>query len=286
MAKTEQEFMDWAGITLADLVMPDTRDETFRKTIDKLRATWTSVKAKPEGDTAVKTVPAYEQAWLADEEAKAEAHKIAVSMLTAIMRVEAKPAVVLHLRNEIKSLVVAYAQNEYAWHTQQEEAKAPKPLSTSDKAEQQAYYTAGKALITYMYGAQGKNGPKLPAEYLTTDKSGDLTPKLNDLKGNYGGNGSAGMNARCYQLRYSVNGTDLGSDPRKAIRAIWTGADRVGKTTTDLSKLLDAEAPNANASDEPTTFMVGKRKVTVSRLAKGETPDAEPDEDSDETETE
>jgi hypothetical protein len=262
------EYLETLGLSTIQLMGLDTEtsaSDAFATAFDGLLEMHKALTAKEESKSDTVVTPEYELAWQKDEDAKAIAHNVMVEMLTLISEYENNPAVIYHLRDAIKSSVVGYVSNELAWQVRQATKDEPKPEVVNDKeALQKRYLACRKAMFT-LYGFMGHK-MNLNVKYLNTEGK-EITPNLPNAQGNYGGpgNGGTGRNANTYQFVYNVDGTTA-DDPHEAIRLIFTGKDRIGKTTTDLSKLIDENFPKANAKGG--SFTYEGKKVTLTRKAK------------------
>jgi len=255
------------SLTMADFIGAD-KDEAFMKVFAYLKALYATIKTAPATTDAEKVVPAYVKAWEADEEAAKTAHRIAVAMVNAAAKHEGNAAVMFHLQAAIRSTVLKYVAGEVDWHSfLADKAENVTPVSQSSRAIMAAEYQEGRVRLTQVYGLIGHE-LKVAGDCLATDGK-NTVPNLPALPGNYGANGGAsGSNAKVYKLSYIVDGTDYGCDPKSALRAIFTGPDRIGKTTTDLATTIEAAIPNVYGITAPATFKYGAHTVIVSRPAK------------------
>jgi hypothetical protein len=262
---TFDEYLTSQDLTMGDFLGADASG-AFVKAFDGLTALYKAVKETKEADKdAPKVQPAHEIKWAKDNKAQAIAKGIVVDILTTIMAYEDKPAVMFHLRNEAKSTLVGYLTAEVDWQAHLATKDAPKVATVSERADMAATYLAARAGMFSLFGLLGHT-LSLPTDYVKAEGS-KVTLNLPTLQGNFGGNGSAGTNAKVYRLAYSVDEVDLGNDPKAFIRAIWHGADRPGKTTTDVANLVETNAPKVYSTDEVQTFKVGEHTVTIRRIA-------------------
>ena len=261
---TFDEYLSSQSLSMADFIGPE-GSAAYVKAFDGLTAIYSAVKASKETPAAEKVTPEYEAKWAKNAKALATAKKLTVDILTLIMAHEDDAAVMFHLRNEAKSTIVGYLTAEVDWQAHLATKGAPKVASVSERADMAATYLAARTGMFSLFGLLGHT-LTLPADYVKAD-GGKVVPNLPTLQGNFGGGGSMGSNAKVYRLAYTVDGTDLGNDPKAFIRAIWSGADRPGKTTTDVANLLDKVAPKAYSADGPHAFKVGEHECSVTRLA-------------------
>lgn len=258
LAKQGLSMMDFLG---------ESGSDAYKKVYAYLTALHAEIKRAPEtkSETADKVDPDYVKAWKADETAAKKATVFVDDVTETFSQFENDPAVMFHLLVQVKEILVKYLSGENDWneHLAEKAADTGVSVTRSAKADMAAEYQEGRKGLTNLYKLVG-HSLTLPGAMVTASGK-DTVPNLPALQGNYGANGGAsGANAKVYRLSYNVDGTEY-DDPKSALRAIFTGKDRIGKTTTNLANLLDQKAKNVYGNDKPSTFTHGGHKVIVTR---------------------
>jgi len=266
---TFEEILGKLEIGMADF-LGESASETFVKVWTYLTGLHTTVKNAPKTNegSGEKVDPAYVVAWKADKASADQATKIMAVIVTNLAKHEGNPALMFHLREQSRAMLGKYLSSEVDWneYLAEKEAGAIAPVSQSTRSLMAAEYQAGRLGLTQIYGLIG-HSLSVPGEMISADGK-NTVPNLPALPGNYGANGGAsGANAKVYRLSYNVNGTDYGTDAKLALRAIFVGPNRAGKTTTDLATLLESKVKNVYGITEPATFKYDGRTVTISRPA-------------------
>jgi hypothetical protein len=270
----EDVILDECGLTLlafADKKKPQVAADAFVSVHENLLATYRAIKDTK--DDAPKVDAKYKETWKADESAKNIAAEIVSDIVADIdyrMAQESwSPSLVYHFREQVREILGKFATTEVDYQEYLAEQANPQDKAPTDpKAELANRYKAGKEMATNLIRMIESWAP-VPAEYF--DSSGKQTnTTLPALPGNYGGgsNGSAGRNAVTYTLAYRIDDVDY-REPKSALRAIFTGADRAGRTTTDLADLLKSEVgDDLYAFKGERSFEYKGHTVTVWRQAK------------------
>lgn len=256
------------GLTLMDLLGMSEKDpsESFVQVHTFLVALREDVRKEEEKKEGEKQEPPYVKAWQKDNKAKARATEIALSIVADLAKYEGNAALMFHLRNAVRESVVKYLATEVDYAEWQAERKMPTVnVAKNTRAVNADRYKVGKEGLTNIFNLKGHE-MKLPADILASDGK-RIVPKLPAMPGNFGGSGAAssGRYAVLYRLTYKVNGKAF-TDPREALRAIWQGADRVGKNTADLFDAVEKMAPKAKEDNEPHAFNLNGANVIVQRI--------------------
>ena len=238
-----------------------------------LDALYRDVKKADEADKKAggeKIDPPHIKKWKADKKAEKLAVDIVGKIVADLSKYEGNDALMFHLRATVRDNLSKYLANEVEYGEWKAERSAPldKNVAKGTKAVNAERYKVGKEGLENLWGICGHN-LTVPANMLVADK-GNMIPNLPGLSGNYGGNGAAasGRYAALYRLSYKVDGVGF-SDPREALRAIWTGSQRVGKNTADLFGLVEKKAPKILTGEDknPGTFTENGHTVVVIRKA-------------------
>lgn len=270
----EDVILDECGLTL--LAFADKKNgkqvaaDAYVAVHNNIMATYRALKAVDTEAPKVETK--YKEAWKADESAANVAAEIVSDIVADIdyrMASESwSPALIYHFREQVREILGKFCTTEVLYQEYLAEQANPQDVKPTDpKAELADRYKAGKEMATNLIRMIESWAP-VPAEYF--DASGKQTnTTLPALPGNYGGGaGSAGKNAVTYTLAYRVDDVDY-RDPKQALRAIFTGADRAGRTTTDLADLLKANiGDDLYAIKGQREFEYKGHKVQVWRQAK------------------
>lgn len=258
LAKLDLSMMDFLG---------EGASEAYKKVYSYLSALHAEIKRAPESKDAntEKVIPEYVKAWQANKDAEKKATDFVDDATATFGRFESDPAIMFHLLAKVKETLVKYLSGEVDWneHLAEKATDTVGLVTKSEKSVMATEYQEGRKGLTKLYGLVG-HSLSLPGAMITSSGK-ETVPNLPALQGNYGANGGAsGSNAKVYRISYNVDGKDY-DDPKSALRAIFTGKDRIGKTTTDLANLLDKKAKKVYGSDDPITFSEGGHKVIVQR---------------------
>ena len=208
--------------------------------VSKANELLASVKAPKADDEATKEDDPFVKACKADKDAETKANEILRKFGVSLLENVNDPHVWYHLRHS--SVLTDILRTEVEWAAHDFNRNRPTVATSTDtKAQDAEDYRAIRSFAN-LYLSMIAVTPEtvFPAGTVTT-KDGNLTVNLEPLKGNYGtvdGVVATGKYAKTYQVNYKVGDATF-TDPKDAIRAIWTGSNRVGKSTATLFALVD-----------------------------------------------
>ena len=184
------------------------------------------------------------------------------------------PARTFHLFNALKDTVVPYFQTECAYFRLQAQ---PKSVGSNEKAVLRADFNALRKLFNKLASVVAMVDEDYSSDFVEKLPNGDAQYKVRGFRGPNPNSGEAhGKFAPVYRLAWTIDGEDIaaGTQLSDIVRALWHGADRIGKSAKDLAEMLDQNVPAWKKPEMPeTSFALNGHEVVIYR------PDTDEDED-------
>lgn len=233
-------------------------DSVLRNLLEKINA--------PETQTDAEKVDVLADRFGKDEDGKVSAETFVKDWAQGIVDYIGEDAGrTFHVLNAVTDVLVPYLRVERDYH---KKVLAPATVTTSAKSEYRADYNALRKVFGNLASVVVAMDPEFsdPTVKVSNGTASYSTP---GLKGpNTSGAETHGRYSKIYALSWNVDGEEIpaGTQLADISRMLWHGVDRIGKSSKDLSDLLDENVPEWTKPEmADATFEVNGHTVTISR---------------------